>query len=129
MNHPPALVLVSVRRKETRDMLDVEQNWARWQPAASSELASRPHATCDRIEMADDEEQLSEVGVGSSPWGWRGSGELPLAVPGPSGRPGQEPLPIWDSNTDAHFRRTLLQLRVPLVIGPSALLASAVTVS
>lgn len=63
------------------------------------------------------------MGVGSSPWGWRGLGELPLAVPGPSGRPGQEPLPIWDSNTDSHFRRTLLQLRVPLVTGPSGLLA------
>lgn len=73
--------------------------------------------------MNQDEEELSEVGVGSPPWGWRGSGELPLAVPGPSGRPGQEPLPIWDSNTDSHFRRTLLQLRVPLVIGPSGLLA------
>lgn len=61
------------------------------------------------------------MGVGVFSWGWRGWGELSpgsvwLCLSPVDGRD-QEPLPIWDSNTDSHFRRVLSQVRVLVVIG------------
>lgn len=72
--------------------------------------------------MDKHEEELGRGGGGGVLVGLAGLGELPpgsvwLCLSPVDGRD-QEPLPIWDSNTDSHFRRALSQVRVLVVTGP-----------
>lgn len=69
--------------------------------------------------MDKQEEELGRGGGGGVLVGLAGLGELPPGNVWPCLTPvdgrDQEPLPIWDSNTDSHFRRALSQVRVLVV--------------